>query len=99
MSSLPNSSFNSDLSSPHFRQFHDVLCGIDIVLGRGTMTVRECLQLKRHAVIRLMETAGSDLQVLANGVPIALGEVVIVDDTTAIRVTEILPPAGADQPS
>jgi flagellar motor switch protein FliN/FliY len=60
------------------------------------MTVRECLQLQRLSVIRLKQSADEDLQVVVNGVPIASGEVVIVDDSTSIRVTEILPPPSAE---
>jgi flagellar motor switch protein FliN/FliY len=95
MSSSPNSSFSSE-RSPEFRPFHDVVCDIDIVLGTGSISVRECLQLTRHAVIRLTQSAGADLQVLVNGVAIAQGEVVIVEDTTSIRLTEITQPAGTE---
>ena len=95
MSSLPNSSFSSDLSS-QYPGLHDVVCQVEIVLGTGEMTVRECLQLKRLSVIRLKQSAGEDLQVVVNGVPLASGEVVIVDDSTAIRVTEILQPPSAE---
>jgi flagellar motor switch protein FliN len=96
MSSSPNSSSSFDLAAPQFRIFHDVLCDIDIVLGSGTMSVRECLALKKHSVIRLQQTAGSDLQVVVNGIGIAQGEVVIIDDSVAIRITEILPPSAVD---
>jgi flagellar motor switch protein FliN len=96
MSSSPNSSFSSEIGAEELRPFHDVLCDVDVVLGTGSMTVRECLRLKRHTVIRLAQTAGADLRVLVNGVPIAHGEVVILDDSTAIRITEILPPTGAE---
>jgi flagellar motor switch protein FliN/FliY len=90
---------SSSERSPEFRPFHDVLSQIDIVLGTGTITVRECLQLERHSVVRLTQSAGADLHVMANGIRVAHGEVVIIDDSTAIRITEILPPASADQSS
>jgi flagellar motor switch/type III secretory pathway protein FliN len=48
------------------------------------------------SVIPLKQSAGEDLQVVINGVTIASGEVVIVDDSTSIRVTEILPPPSAE---
>jgi hypothetical protein len=31
-----------------------------------------------------------------HGIPMAMGEVVILDDETALRVTKILPPAGVE---
>jgi flagellar motor switch protein FliN/FliY len=99
MSSLPNSSSSSDVLTPEFRGFQDVVCDIDIVLGTGSMSVRECLHLRKHAIIRLTQMAGADLQVLANGIQIASGEVVIVDDSTAIRITEIAPPSSVEAAS
>jgi flagellar motor switch protein FliN/FliY len=56
------------------------------------MTVRRCLSLTRDSVIRLSQSAGNDLQVVVNGVAVALGEVVIIDNSTAVRVTDILSP-------
>jgi flagellar motor switch protein FliN/FliY len=71
---------------------HDVTCHVDVVLGSASLSVRQCLSLQRDSVIRLTQSAGSDLQVVVNGVSVALGEVVIIDNSTAIRVTDILPP-------
>jgi len=39
------------------------------------------------------------MQVPINGVVVASGEVVIVDDTTAVRVTEILAPPSSESGS
>jgi flagellar motor switch protein FliN/FliY len=72
---------------------------VDIILGTGTMTVRECMQLDRHAVIRLTTTAGADLEMRVNGIPVAFGEVVIVDDSTSLRLTTIVPPPGTEAAS
>ncbi len=74
----------------------DVVCRVDVVLGTGSITVGDCLKLRRQSVIRLAQSAGSDLEVRVHGVPAAEGEVVIVDDSTAIRVTAIARPAGEE---
>jgi len=92
MSSLPNSSFSNDELLP----LGDVICRVEVRLGTATISVRDCLHMTRHSIISLQQTAGSDMQVTVNDVPIASGEVVIVDDSTAIRVTEILPPPSAE---
>jgi flagellar motor switch/type III secretory pathway protein FliN len=63
-----------------------------VVLGTGSMSVRECLNLKRQSIFRLNESAGSDMRVIVNGITVADGEIVIVDNGTALRVTEILAP-------
>jgi flagellar motor switch protein FliN/FliY len=101
MSSSLISSSNSNPATEHarhpFSELIDVLCGVAVVLGTGTVTVRRCLGLQRHSVLRLEQSAGEDLQVRVNGVTIAKGEVVIVEDSTAIRVTEIPQPAGTER--
>lgn len=91
MSSSPNSSSSSDTLDA-LAPLHDVTCHVDVVLGTASMNVRQCLALKRDSIVRLGQSAGSDLQVVVNGVPVALGEVVIIESSTAIRVTDILAP-------
>jgi flagellar motor switch/type III secretory pathway protein FliN len=72
----------------------DVRCAVDFVLGTGTVTMRECLRLQRHSVIRLIQREGADLSVSVRGVTIATGEVVIIDDSTALRISHVRPPPG-----
>ena len=79
-----------------FATLSDVTCEVAVVLGTGRMSVRECLYLKPKTVIPLEQTAGSDLHVRINGVLIAHGEVAIVDDSTNVRLTAILPPPSAE---
>jgi flagellar motor switch protein FliN/FliY len=85
-------------SEPALAALHDVTCAIDIVLGSSSFSVRDCLALRPNTLIRLHEFAGADMQVVVNGVPLAMGEVVIIDDSTAIRVTDILPPPSSEAP-
>jgi flagellar motor switch protein FliN/FliY len=66
------------------------------VLGGSSVTVRDCLDFEPNKVLRLAASAGSDLQMRVEGVPIARGEVVIIDDQTALRITHILPPPGSE---
>jgi flagellar motor switch protein FliN len=101
MSSLLTSSSSSSPATEGpghpFGDLLDVACDLSVVLGTGTVTVRRCLGLQRHSVLRLEQSAGEDLQVMVNGVVIAKGEVVIVEDSTAIRVTEIPQPSNAER--
>jgi len=75
-----------------FTPLNDVVCEVDVMLGTAAMSVRECLGLRREAIIRLTRVAGADMQVVVNGVVVAYGEVVIVDESTAIRITELVAP-------
>ncbi len=102
MSSSPTSSSSSDVEvdvdvAAAFADMLDVPVMVSIVLGTGKMTVRQCLTIERNSIIRLEQSAGIDLHVDANGVTLARGEVVIVEDSTAIRITEIEPPRGESE--
>jgi flagellar motor switch protein FliN/FliY len=89
MSSSPTSSSSSDLSlPPSLASFGDVRMKVDVILGKGTMTLRTCLALQRGTVVRLAQSAGQDMFVLVNDVPVARGEVVIIDDSVSLRITE-----------
>jgi flagellar motor switch protein FliN/FliY len=67
----------------------DVRCPVSVLLGTGNISVRRVLALERQHVVRLQQSAGEDLQMIINGVLVARGEVVVVEDSTAIRLTEI----------
>ena len=97
MSSSPNSLSSSDASAADgLTPLYDVMCSVDVVLGTASMSVRDCLNMKRHSLIRLNQSAGGDMQVVVNGIAIANGEVVIIDNSTALRVTDILPPPSSE---
>jgi flagellar motor switch protein FliN/FliY len=94
MSSSPTSSSSSDAVEPAATPFETLgalPCPVTVILGTGQISVRHCLSLQPHSIIRLAESAGDDLRVYVNGVAIALGEVAFVDAQTGIRVTELTP--------
>ncbi len=90
------SSSKSSLSSSPVGdgRLQNAVCRVELVLGTGEMTLRDCLALVEGSVLRLSQPAGGYLQVVANGVPLARGEVVMLDQSVAIRVTDILPAAS-----
>ena len=93
MSSSPTSSSSSEPAegaSP-FDAIGSVRCPVTVLLGTGTISVRQCLELQRQMVLRLVEAAGEDLTVLVGGVAVARGEVVLIDNSAAIRVTDLTP--------
>jgi flagellar motor switch protein FliN len=93
MSSSPNSSSSEPRQAlDGFAPLHDVVCHVDVMLGTAAMSVRECLGLRPDSIIRLTKPAGGEMDVTVNGVAVAIGEVVIMDESTAIRVTDLLPP-------
>ena len=85
------------LEAPDLLQpLHDIRCQVDVVIGTGVLTLRECLTLERQHVIKLTEPAGGDLAIRIHGITVGTGEVVVVDNAAALRVTHISPPAGTD---
>lgn len=70
----------------------DVVCPVSVQLGTGRITLRQLLTLSRNSVVRLSQVAGEDLQIVVHGTPIASAEIMIVDESTALRVTQISQP-------
>ena len=93
MSSSPSSSSSSELALiDPLEWVTDVPCPVDFVLGTATVKVRDCAQFAVDTILRLRQTAGSDLEVRVGGIPIAAGQVVIVDENVGLRLSRILPP-------
>ena len=74
----------------------DVEMGVTAELGRTRMTVKDLLAMAPGSVIELDRTAGSPVDVLVNGTLVARGEVVVIDEEFAVRISEII---GLDQTS
>jgi flagellar motor switch protein FliN/FliY len=68
----------------------DVSVTLALEVGRARMPVRDLLQLSPGAVVELDRLAGEPLDVLVNGVRIARGEVVVVNEKYGIRLTEVV---------
>lgn len=71
-------------------RINDVEMALTVEIGRARMSVRDVLGLEPGAVIELDRSAGAPADILLNGRLIAHGEVVVVDQDYAVRVTRIL---------
>jgi flagellar motor switch protein FliN/FliY len=80
---------------PGIELLHGVAMDVTVELGRTRLSVRELLALTPGDVIELDRAAGSPADLLVNGRLIARGEVVVVDENFALRVTEIVSNAAA----
>ena len=74
---------------------HGVEMEVTVELGRTRMAVRDLLALTPGAVLALDRAAGSPADLLVNGRLIARGEVVVVDEDSGLRITEILDQSAA----
>ena len=95
MSSSPSSLSSSEATSP-FEWVMDVPASLDVTLGTATLTVRECARLAVHSVIKLRQSAGSDLELRLAGRALASGEVVVSDENVSLKITRMLPPSSGD---
>jgi flagellar motor switch protein FliN/FliY len=68
----------------------DVSVTLALEVGRAKMSVRDLLALAPGAVVELDRLAGEPLDVLVNGVRIARGEVVVVNEKFGIRLTDVV---------
>ena len=69
-------------------QVHRVEVELSVVLGRSKMPMHHLLKMGRGAVIPLDTKESDQLWILANGHPIARGEITIQGERLCITVTE-----------
>jgi flagellar motor switch protein FliN/FliY len=73
---------------------HDVPLQISAVLGKSVMPLREVVSLQSGTVFELDKLAADPIDLYVNNILIARGEVVVVDDKYAVKISELNPQAG-----
>lgn len=63
---------------------------ISVVLGRCSMPIHQVLRLGRGAIIELDSSEEEEVEILANNLPVAKGNVTINGNRIAVEITEIL---------
>jgi flagellar motor switch protein FliN/FliY len=77
----------------------DVTVTVTAELGRVTLPISEVLQLGLGSVLELSRSVSEPVDLMVQGVRLARGEVVVVDDRFAIRIQEIIDPKKRVPPS
>lgn len=72
----------------------DVEIPISVEVGRTQMSLENVLDLVPGAIVALDKKAEEPVDLRVNGKLVARGEVVLVDDTYGLRITQILDAAG-----
>ncbi|GAA1494109.1 flagellar motor switch protein FliN [Curtobacterium herbarum] len=78
------------LTTGNLGRINSVEMTLTVEIGRTRMSVRDVLGMEPGAVVELDRSAGAPADVLLNGRLIAHGEVVVVDQDYAVRITKIL---------
>ncbi len=68
----------------------DVNLQVTVELGRAGLKFREVLNLAPGSVVELDRQTSEPVDILVNGSLLATGEVVVVDDHFAVRITKLL---------
>jgi len=68
----------------------DVPLEISVEIGRTKRMIKEILEFSEGSLIVLDKLAGDQVDIYANGQCIAKGDVVVVDDSFGVRITEIV---------
>jgi flagellar motor switch protein FliN/FliY len=66
----------------------DVPLTIEVELDHKTMTVRDILCLDVGQVLKLTRSAGENIDVKVGGALVGFGEIVILEDTMGVRITD-----------
>ena len=88
----PNAAAVSNL-----RLLENIEVKLTVEVGSTELKIRDLLRLNEGSVVELERLAGDPLDILANGVKIAKGEVVMVGERFGIRFTEVTNPENRVQ--
>lgn len=68
----------------------DVPLEVTVELGRTSKSIQDILEFAPGTIIELDKIAGEPIDVLVNGKFVAKGEVVVIEESFGVRVTEII---------
>ncbi|HEX8123472.1 MAG TPA: flagellar motor switch protein FliN [Solirubrobacteraceae bacterium] len=86
----PQTGFPHPTDAADLERLNDVGLGLTVEVGRTRMTLGQALALGPGSVITLDRLADQPVDLLVNGMPVARGEVVVIDDVFGLRVTQIV---------
>ena len=70
----------------------DVQLSIIVEVGRTQMLISDLLELEEQSIIELDSMVGQPLDIRANELLVARGEVIVVNEKFAVRITDIISP-------
>lgn len=70
-------------------RFYDVKVTVTVELGRIAIPIGDLLQLGPGSIVELDRTVSEPADVMAQGVRLGRGEIIVVDDRYAVRMLQI----------
>lgn len=86
---FPNATATATATKLPLNRFYDVNVTVSVELGRVQMPIGEMLELGEWAVVELSRSVSEEVDIMAQGVRIAKGDVVVVEDRFAVRITSL----------
>ncbi|MGN0552382.1 MAG: flagellar motor switch protein FliN [Oscillospiraceae bacterium] len=84
-----NASLNKE-QNDNLKLLMGVPLNVTVEIGSTTKKVKEILEFTQGTIIELERQAGAPVDIVVNGNLIAKGDVVVIDDNFAVRITEII---------
>ena len=84
------SDFSIPTESEDYVRVRDIPLDVTVELGRTRLLIKDILDLSAGAIIELDKIAGEPVDLFANGLLVARGEVIVIDDNFGVRITEII---------
>ena len=81
---------NTMVSQENIGLIKDVPLEVTVELGRTSKSISDILDFAPGTIIELDKIAGEPIDVLVNGKFVAKGEVVVIEESFGVRVTEII---------
>ncbi len=82
--------FSAQFAQENIDLILDVPLDVTVELGRTNKTIQDILDFTPGTIIELNKIAGEPIDVLVNGKYVAKGEVVVIEESFGVRITEII---------
>lgn len=86
--------FNNDVNAfgqkENIDLIMDVPLEVTVELGRTTKSIKDILEFSPGTIVELNKIAGEAIDILVNGKNVAKGEVVVIEESFGVRITEII---------
>ena len=95
MNRTPEATIQRNTRLRNLAPLHDIPFQISIEIGRMHFSLRDLLRLEPNHVVELKKPAGEPLDICINGHHVARGEVIVVEQTSGIRIIEVFKPGAS----
>lgn len=76
-------------TSPNLAVLMDVPVNLSVVLGRAQLPMRDVLQFTVGSVVQVDQPANAPVDLFVNHKLVARGEIVVIDNRFALKITEL----------